>query len=70
MDQLATMISAAVEEQDAAMGQIARDAEDVSRTTGVVSDRLGELRGAAERTGAAAETVRGDADASPARRPG
>jgi methyl-accepting chemotaxis protein len=61
MDELASMVAAAVEEQDAAMGQIARDAESVSETTGTVSRRLDELRGAAERTGTAAELVRGDA---------
>ncbi len=62
IDQLAGMVAAAVEEQDAAMGQIARDAESVSGTTGTVSQRLGELRSTAERTGTAAELVRGDAE--------
>jgi methyl-accepting chemotaxis protein len=62
IDELAGTVAAAVEEQDAAMGQIARDAETVSGTTETVSRRLDELRSAAERTGAAAELVRGDAE--------
>jgi len=44
------------------MGQIARDAETVSGATGTVSQRIGELRSTAERTGSAAELVRGDAE--------
>ena len=62
MDQLASMVAAAVEEQDAAMGQIAADAGEVSRTTELVSERLGMVREAAARTGGAADAVRGEAE--------
>jgi methyl-accepting chemotaxis protein len=62
MDQLASMVAAAVEEQDAAMGQIADDAGEVSRTTELVSERLGAVREAAERTGGAADAMRGEAE--------
>jgi methyl-accepting chemotaxis protein len=62
MDELASMVAAAVEEQDAAMGQIADDAGEVSRTTELVSERLGAVREAAERTGGAADAMRGEAE--------
>ena len=62
LDQLASMVAAAVEEQDAAMGQIADDAGEVSRTTELVSERLGTVREAAVRTGGAADAVRGEAE--------
>jgi methyl-accepting chemotaxis protein len=62
MDQLASMVAAAVEEQDAAMGQIADDAGEVSRTTELVSERLGAVREAAARTGGAADAMRGEAE--------
>ncbi len=62
IDQFAGMVAAAVEEQDAAMGQIARDAETVSGTTETVSRRLEELNSTSGRTGTAAELVRSDAE--------
>ncbi|HWK47509.1 MAG TPA: methyl-accepting chemotaxis protein [Stellaceae bacterium] len=58
IDEIATMIAAAVEQQDAAVGQLARDADTVSSVSGEVAARLGVLRAATEMTGDAAEAVR------------
>jgi methyl-accepting chemotaxis protein len=58
MDEIATLIAGAVEEQDTAMSQIAHDADEVCVVSGSVSARLDNLREAAARTGRSAENVR------------
>ena len=58
---ISTSIASAVEEQNAAIGEIARSAAEASRSTEKVSRSMGEVSGAAVGTAGGAEQVRSSA---------
>ena len=61
INSISTSIAGAVEEQNAAIGEIARSAAEASRSTEKVSRSMGEVSGAAVGTAGGAEQVRSSA---------
>jgi methyl-accepting chemotaxis protein len=62
LDQIATAVASAVEEQGAATQEIARNVQGVAAGTRAVSTTIAEVSGAAQRTGSAAGEVAGGID--------
>ncbi|HEY9162987.1 MAG TPA: methyl-accepting chemotaxis protein, partial [Magnetovibrio sp.] len=61
MNEIASTIASAVEEQGAATQEIARNVEHASQGTGRVSQSIHEVSSAAEHTGVAATDIRSSA---------
>ena len=57
MDEIATSIAAAIEEQSAATNEIARNVQEASQATSAVSESIQEVRQGSQETGAAASQV-------------
>lgn len=57
MNDLSTTVAAAVEQQGAATGEIARNVQDAAAGTDIVTENVGRMQGAANDTGSAAQAV-------------